>query len=197
MKIKKIAMIVTTLALTAALAIGGTLAFLTAQTDTVANTFTVGKVGVTLTEAYNTDKSGDGINDAWTAQLIPGTSYTKNPSVAVSQDSEGCYLFVKFEETNSPATYLNYTSNLTTDNGWSKLTGVDNVDNVWYRVVNKADATKSWELLSGNTVSVKDTVGSVSVPMPAQDVTPSLAYTAYAVQRANIDSAVAAWAKLS
>lgn len=180
--------------------IGGTLAWLTAKTQTVTNTFTVGDINISLTETWNTDTNNDGENDAWQAKLIPGTTYTKDPVVTVEANSEDCYLFVKFEEINNPSTYLTYTSLLATTEGWSKLTGVTGVDNVWYRVVDASTTDQSWSLLKDNQVAVKETIvkgnpGTGEVAMPT--VQPELKYTAYAVQKDNIADAATAWAKVN
>lgn len=76
----------------------GTLAYLT-STDSVTNTFTVGKVEITLDEA---DVNADGTPvqgadrvDANEYHLLPGHTYAKDPIVHVDADSEDCYLFVK------------------------------------------------------------------------------------------------------
>lgn len=180
-------------------AVGGTIAYLTDTTDPVTNTFTVGKVDITLTETFNTDTNNDGTNDAWKAQLIPGTTYTKDPVVTVTDDSEDCWLFVKFEEIGSPKTYLTYTSTLTVANGWTQGDGTDIPANVWYRAVNKDDGTKSFQLLAGDStyptgcISVKNTVtnGDMDTASDAQ-----LVYTAYACQSANM-TVNAAWAEVS
>lgn len=167
------------LVLVAGCAIGGTLAWLVDSTGEVKNTFTTADIDVTLTETFNTDTNGDNKNDAWKAQMIPGYSYTKDPKVEVSTDSVDCYLFVKFEETNNPSTYLTYTSTLTTANGWTQGDGTDIPANVWYRKVMASDTTRSWELLSGNTISVKDTVTKDNMTTAASA---TLTYTAYASQ---------------
>ena len=180
-------------------AVGGTIAYLTDTTDPVTNTFTVGKVDITLTETFNTDTNSDGTNDAWKAQLIPGTTYAKDPVVTVANDSEDCWLFVKFEEIGNPATYLTYTSNLTTANGWTQGDGTNIPTNVWYRAVNKTDATKSFQLLAGDNtystgcISVKDTVTNDNMAAASNA---QLVYTAYACQSANM-SVEAAWAEVS
>lgn len=181
------------------ISVGGTLAWLTAQTQTVTNTFTVGDINILLTETYNTDTDNNGKNDAWQAKLIPGTTYAKDPVVTVKANSEDCYLFVKFEEINNPSTYLTYTSLLTSPD-WTKLAGVTGVDNVWYRVVNASTTDQSWPLLKDNQVAVKETIvkgnpGTDEVVMPT--ATPELRYTAYAVQKDNISDAAAAWAKVN
>lgn len=167
------------LVLVAGCAIGGTLAWLVDSTDKVENVFTTANIDVILTETFNTDTDGDNKNDAWKAQMIPGYSYTKDPKVEVSADSVDCYLFVKFEETNNPSTYLTYTSTLTADNKWTQGNGTDIPANVWYRKVMTSDTTRSWELLSGNTISVKDTVTKDNMSAAASA---TLTYTAYASQ---------------
>ena len=196
---KKKLMTVLALVLVIAMSVAGTIAFLTDTTDPITNTFTVGKVDITLTETFNTDTNGDQENDAWQAQLIPGTTYTKDPVVTVTADSEDCWLFVKFEENGNPSTYLNYTSNLTAANGWTQGDGTNIPANVWYRAVNKADATKSFQLLAGDNtyptgcISVKDTVTKDNMNTAAEA---ELVYTAYACQKANM-SVEAAWAQFT
>ena len=78
----------------------GTMAYLT-STDTVTNTFTVGKVKITLDEAkVGTDGTPvadvDRVKDN-EYHLIPGHRYTKDPTIHVDSKSEDCYLFVKVE----------------------------------------------------------------------------------------------------
>lgn len=175
----KILVLVASVALALACTVGATLAWLTDSTTTVTNTFTPANIGVTLTETYNTDTDNDGKNDKWQAQLIPGYSYTKDPKVGVSADSVDCYLFVKFEETNNPSTYLTYTSTLTAANGWTQGNGTEIPANVWYRKVMASDTTRSWELLSGNTISVSSTLTKDNMATAA---TAKLTYTAYASQ---------------
>lgn len=81
-----------------------TMAFLTSQ-DEVNNTFTVGKVAITLDEA-KVDNMGSQITsggqpvarvDANTYKLIPGHTYLKDPIVHVAAGSENCYLYVKLD----------------------------------------------------------------------------------------------------
>ena len=182
-------------------AIGGTLAWLTAKTDPVVNTFTSGDVAITLTETWNTDTDNDEENDAWTAQLIPGKEYAKNPVVTVTRPDTNvdCYLFVKFEEIGSPATYLTYDSTLDdTNSGWTKLTGVTGVNDVWYRIVEADDTDISWNLLAGDKVTVKSTVtkSDMQTLKAANATLPSLKYTAYAAQKDNL-TVEQAWAAVS
>lgn len=73
--------------LTAALAIGGTIAYFSDETETKTNTFTVGKVDITLTEP-KWDESAD-------HTLMPSTSYDKDPTITLSQDSQPSWVFMK------------------------------------------------------------------------------------------------------
>ena len=196
---KKKLMTVLALVLVVAMSVAGTIAFLTDTTDPITNTFTVGNVDIDLTETFNTDTNNDGEADAWKAQLIPGTTYAKDPVVTVIADSEDCWLFVKFEEKNDAATYLNYTSNLTTENGWTKGNGTDIPANVWYRAVPKAATNTSFQLLAGDNtypngcISVKNNVTNDNMNTAANA---QLVYTAYACQKANM-SVNDAWAQFT
>lgn len=173
--------------------IGGTIAWLMDTTDPVTNTFTVGAVEITLEETLNTDTNDDDEADAWQAQLIPGKEYTKDPVVTVTDNTNvDCYLFVKFEEKNAPANYLTYTSTLTEANSWTKGDGTKIPSNVWYRVVEADAEVKTWNLLDGNKVTVKDTLKVED--MPVAGATPEMVYTAYAVQKDEVADAAAAWA---
>lgn len=178
--------------LVVALSVAGTYAYLTSKTATITNTFTVGKVNIDLKETFNTDADGDGTKDCWKMQLIPGTSAVKDPTVTVKANSEKCYLFVKFEEKNSPTTYLTYTSTLKAPD-WQQLEGESNV---WYRVVDKAPTDTSFVLLQaddeGNMVTVKDTVTNTNMTEAAKA---ELVYTAYACQFEGM-TAEQAWAEV-
>lgn len=196
----KILTLVAAIALALACTAGATLAWLTDTTPEVKNVFTTADIGVTLTETFNTDTDNDNKNDAWKAQLIPGYTYSKNPKVTVKANSVDCYLFVKFEETSNPSTYLTYTSTLTTANGWTQGTGGGEggngvPTNVWFREVTSSTSDQSWELLKDNQVKISESLTKDS--MPTAENAPKLTYTAYASQLYKSSetkfSAVEAW----
>lgn len=193
-KSKKPMVVGVALAFVAVLGIGGTIAWLTDDSGPVTNTFTVGDVEITLTESpLNEDGTyGDpqeGTSNAY--QMIPGTTYTKDPKVTVDKKSEACFLFVKFEEVDNPAMYLEYESTLTTANGWTQGDGTNIPANVWWRVVTNADADQSWNLLEHDQITVSaENVTKSNVATASQA---KLIYTAYAVQKDNIDTAADAW----
>lgn len=97
MKARKILVSLAALALVVAISIGGTLAYLTSKTDTVTNTFTIGKVTITLDE---TKVTPDGVKDATSTKrvtensykLMPGHEYMKDPAVTIKADSEPAYV---------------------------------------------------------------------------------------------------------
>ena len=75
-----------------------TMAYLTSKTDVVTNTFTVGKVTITLDEAKVT-ADGEKVQGADRVKenkyhLIPGHFYVKDPTIHVANGSEECWLFV-------------------------------------------------------------------------------------------------------
>lgn len=190
---KKTLISIIAVALVICVSIGGVLAYLTDKTDTITNTFTVGNVDIDLTETWNTDADKDGTNDSWSAKIIPGTTYTKDPVVTVEANSEECWLFVKFDENNNPSTYFDYTSTLTAANGWTQGDGTNIPANVWYRSVDASNTGQTWNLLANDTITIKSTVGADDMTKAASA---TLSYTAYAVQKANI-TAADAWAEVS
>lgn len=100
---KKTLTVLLALVLVIAMSVAGTMAYLTDKA-TVTNSFTVGKVAITLDE-LDTDNDtntsdnvqvGNTVRDKANAyKLIPGVTYTKDPTVHVTAGSEDCYLFVK------------------------------------------------------------------------------------------------------
>ena len=95
MKKAKLLTMLGAVALIGAIGVGSTLAYLSDTTDVVENTFTVGKVEISLDETDNDNPSGDRVTENEYTNMIPGTTYTKDPTVHVTNDSEDCYVFVK------------------------------------------------------------------------------------------------------
>ena len=198
---KKILALTLVFALALALGIGGTVAWLTAQTTPVVNTFTVGDINITLAETATDFK------------MVPGNKIAKDPKVTVRKDSEACWLFVKVEKSTNFETFMEYEM----ADGWTELP--DN-SGIYYREVaaltaaNAVDTTFS--VLSDNKVTVKNTVtksdmnglaekNADGTPKKDNDGNlvyddaklPKLTFTAYAVQKDNIATAADAWAKVS
>lgn len=71
-----------------------TIAFLSAR-DTSDNVFTIGNVEITLTESETNElgkKTGDEINYSNRYHLMPGYTYTKDPTVTVNNGSADSYV---------------------------------------------------------------------------------------------------------
>ena len=132
-------------------AIGGTLAWLTAQTQEVTNTFTVGNIDITLTETGAIDTDNDEFVDSKSYSMVPGTVLDKDPKITVAGGSEKCYLFVKVDKSTTLDTYIAYTI----DSGWKN---VPNADGVYYQIVNKNAGNRDFGVLANDTVTVKNTV---------------------------------------
>ena len=164
-----------------------TMAFLTSK-DTVTNTFTVGKVTITLDEAdvksdgtYESNK--DARVDTNEYKLIPGHTYIKDPTIHVADDSEECWLFVKVENglANAEAEGATSIASQMAAKGWTKVDGTD----VY------AYATKQ---VAGADVVVFDTFKIAGTTDVSQYEDAEIVVTAYAIQADGFATAAAAWA---
>ncbi|MGN0965610.1 MAG: hypothetical protein ACI4O6_09660 [Dysosmobacter sp.] len=161
--------------------IGGTLAWLTAQTGPVTNTFTTSDISVTLSESTGLD-----------LKMIPGHTITKDPQVTVADSSEDCWLFVKIDKSSNYSTYL---ADYVVADGW-ELVETD----VYGRKVMKADTTKTFHVLKDDKVAVLESVDKAAMTA-ANTTPPTLTFTAYATQLYKDNttqfSAADAWAKVN
>ncbi len=159
--------------------IGGTLAWLTDKTDSITNTFTVGDINIELTETTGgTEKQ---------FKMVPGNEIAKDPKVTVEAGSEACWLFVKIEKSTNFDTFLTYS----VAEGWTKLDG--GTDTVYYRQVNAAEKDTPFNVLKGDKVSVKEEVTKAQMNSLTDKNYPTLTFTAYAVQKDNVNTAATAW----
>lgn len=153
---------------------GGTVAWLVAKTNTVTNTFTYGKIDITLTET-----TGENY------KIIPGTDIEKDPTVTVKAGSEACYLFVKVEQEGTFAEGVSYEI----AEGWELVGGQTDV---YCRKVAAVIADTSFEVIKGNKITVSSDLTKENIPT----ANPTLKITAYAVQQENITDAKTAWAEV-
>ena len=168
MKKKGLAMVLA-LVLLAICAVSGTLAWLTAKSDVVTNTFTTSDIKVELEETTGEEY-----------KMIPGYTISKDPKATVLTGSEECYLFVKLDKSANFDTFLTYEM----AEGWMMLDGV--TDTVYYRVV---DGTSNqigapYSVLKNDQVTVNDAVTKEQMnALNAEGaVQPTLTITAYASQ---------------
>lgn len=182
---RRIAMTVALVLVVALVSVGGTIAWLTAQTEAVTNTFTVGDINITLTETTGTSY-----------KIVPGNNINKDPKVTVNANSENCWLFVKIEEANWPSpvdTDGTRKVNYAIASGWTAL---DGVDGVYYRAVDWAATAQEFPVLADNRVTVSGNLTKAEVN--AITTNPTLKFTAYACQKdSTIDTAAKAWEKIN
>lgn len=161
MKTKSKALLLTLCAvLLVAASVLGTMAYLTSSAE-VKNTFTVGKVEIKLDEAKVT---ADGIPvegaDRVTAnsyKLMPGTTYTKDPTVTVKAGSEDSYVRMKVTFNNAKEIIA-----LCTDPEFAdEVTGVENAFPL-IRMVKfvEANAAKWDGIIPDNMVDTEDMLGN-------------------------------------
>lgn len=180
-KTRRTLLTIAVVTLTAAIAIGGTLAWLTDKTEAVVNTFTVGNIDIDLAETTTNYK------------MVPGCDIAKDPEVTVEGGSEACWLFVKVEESDNLDEFIDYDI----DDAWKAL---DDVDGVYYREVAANTTDQDFAVIKDDTVTVKNTVTKEMMDAIEADPTeaPTLTFTAYACQQAGFeDNAAGAWEKAS
>ncbi len=190
----------------------GTLAYLT-STDAVTNTFTVGQVKITLDEAKVTE-DGKPVADADRVQsneyhLLPGQTYTKDPTIHIDSKSEESYIYVKLEIVDNADLVTALQKYGLSDQVWGLLNGSVEAD--WTALgVTEEGGSKTYLLAYNETVKGGvDTdiklFDSITVPgkftnadmESIEDL--EINVTAYAVQAAGFETAAEAWdaAKLS
>ena len=176
----------------------GTMAWLTAETDEVVNTFTYGNINIDLNEhLYDPGQNALGEELTKSADnylIIPGIDLPKDPFVTVKAGSEDCYLFVKVEESEGFAegkvTYA-------VDESWAKGDGTKIPANVYYRQVSQPADDVSYNVLKDNKIFVSENLTKDEVKeMQQSQVRPTLKFTAYAIQAEGIDSAETAWSQI-
>ena len=197
--------------------VAATVAYLQ-STDSVKNTFTVGKVEITLDETdtdgskTNVTPGSDPVRDKANAyKLYPGQTYEKDPIVHVDAESEDCYVFVKVvNEISAIESTENGYTNIADQilaNGWKLLSG-----NVYYYIGKTTDANYDVDgavVEAGANLNVFEgfkisgTVDNATLATYAPVTTgkgneavttyKTIEITAYAVQVETFATAVAAW----
>lgn len=198
--------------------IGGTLAWLSATSGTVTNTFTVGNIWIDL---YEHTRDNDGklttteVKALSDYKIIPGTSEEKDPTVEVLANSENCWVFIQVQELNNVAatddtgatTHKYVTWNIDSD-VWTKLSESNGVVTYYATTSYTTQNTdKTYDVLSDKKVSygdsltkamidllyAKDDNGNIIVNTEKQ---PQLNFKAFAVQAEAGTAASAAWAQI-
>lgn len=170
----------------------GTMAYLT-STDKVENTFTIGKVAITLDET-DVDEDGTAVTpaarvDANEYHLMPGHSYTKDPIVHVAANSEDSYIFVKVE--NGIEKYEATGSKIADQIAANNWTALDGVAGVYYKEYTKTSTVT--ELKVFENFKIADDANGKDGWNNINANTTKVIVTAYAVQKDGFETAAKAW----
>lgn len=193
---RNVLLIVSMMLVVAMASVGGTLAWLTAQTDSVTNTFTAGDINIELKE-HDYDPATKSLTTTEVVaesdyKIVPGTNLPKDPFVRVKANSEACWLFVEVTESDNWLTKMTYEL----DTGWTKLETTDGKDVYYREVVATATSDVEFNILKDKTVKVPDTITKTELNA-LNGAKPTLSFKAYAIQKENVDTATDAWTKIS
>lgn len=213
MKTKRKALLLTFCAVLLVVAsVLGTIAYLTSQ-DEVKNTFTVGQVAINLDEAkVNPDGTPVANADRVKAnsyKLLPGHTYTKDPTVTVLKGSESSYIkmtvtFTKAKELDAifapngaelTSIFKGYDSDNWIAKGNTKNTTANTrTYEFWYKeAVGAPDADVALDALFDFITVPNDITGKQLATIQGMKIT----VNAYAIQADGFETAKDAWAAFS
>lgn len=182
---KKVFTVILAALLLVGCSIGATLAYLTATTTTVTNTFTAGNVSATLDEAkvdqYGNRLATDGsIYTGATGQtpaarvtsntykLVPGRTYVKDPTVHIAAGSEPCYVFVKVVNPIAGIEGDNTIAAQMAEKGWTSVDeGYPDVY-AWPTVVSTSATTRDISVFDSFTIKSDASLASSYAPITVQ-----------------------------
>ena len=208
---KKLLIMSVAMVLVCAFAVGMTIAYLT-STDEVVNTFTVGNVRIKLDEAdvdeYGRVPQGSPAPrvKANSYKLIPGHTYTKDPTVTVLEGSEESYIKMTVTVTKSDVL-----DDIFAPNGADLTSIFDGYDGTtWiYKDITEdnENKTRTYEFWYKETVDARENAEELeplftSIVVPdfitgdqlAELQTMTITVNAYAIQADGFADAAAAWA---
>lgn len=218
-----IALSIAAVALVAA-SILGTIAYLTAS-SAVSNVFTVGDVNITMFET-KVDTSGVPVSpkvevDTNSYHLMPGATYTKDPTIRILSkfESDEMYLFVKSSNQireieaanveNPAADAPKSMRQQMEDNGWIQLVkSGDGIEIVWVYGTRAADGTITPTPVNPTTKQVRgdSTIGpegeirlceNFTIDKNVKNISlygaAKVSFTAFAIQTTGLDTAADAW----
>lgn len=160
------------------------MAWLIGRSTPLRNTFTPSSIDATVSETPTEDGDNDPNTNTYT--MLPGATITKDPVVTVTANSEDAWLFVKLDKSTDFDSFLSYTM----ADGWTAL---DGVDGVYWRTTQKSDTAQTFDVIRDNAVAVNPDVTAAMLNTLTESTRPTLAVTAYAVQRQSIRTALEAW----
>lgn len=169
-KMRRALLVAMSALLLVAVAVGGTVAWLTDKTNPVTNTFSPSTINIELAESKDLD-----------LKMVPGKTLTKDPYITVKAGSEPCIVFVKITKSANYDTFLNeYTVDAAT---WKELSTAGN-EAVYYttEAINALNGDVTKDILNPESVTVKTGVTKTQMAALTQDNYPTLVFEAYAIQ---------------
>ena len=195
MKKKIIISAIVALTLALLVAVGGTMAYLVANTAAVENVFTPSNIDVLLTET-DEDRS---------FKMVPGNTISKDPEIEVRNDIK-CYVFVKIDESTNFDEYLEYAIadgwtlyDPTTKTTNATITTSDEDSYIIYRIVEAGQANAKFAVLKNDEIKVKESVTKEMMNSLFVDTTayPTLTFKAAAVQYDNLTEVANAYEQIN
>ena len=186
---KKKKTIIAAVVLMLVLLVGGLIAYFT-DTEDVTNTFTIGKVDITLTEPIwdGADDTNDNKIPDYAEKMLPGTEIDKDPTVTVAADSADAYVFVKVEvPCVGTAEKRREVFTYTLESGWAELDEAEKTCD--------ANAVATHVYAHSAAMAANDTAKLFSTVILDEDLTQEEAdglvaempINAYAIQKENVD----------
>lgn len=205
MRRKKILLITLCAALILAVAVVGTIAYLTHKTEVVNNTFTIGKIidnpeNFVLKEHKATDDDKDGVyvlgveevlTNAYT--VLPGVDLPKDPFVQVKEEKLQLDAYVFIEVVDKTGTSVSFTVDT---NKWIDLDKKGpNTGKVYaYKDIAQADAEFGpVEILKKNSNEKQITVANDPITDAAAQFGGDVTFYGYMIQAGGFETAEEAW----
>lgn len=180
------------------MAIGGTLAWLVADSGPVTNTFTVGDVNISLEET-------GAVEGQKTYELVPGNVMSKDPTVTVEAGSEPCWVFVEMTVADSLIAESPKLLEYGVRTGWELVETAENTDDHtttyvyrWNEVVDATTTAQTLYVLAcqdptneehencHGCVSVPSGVTKQQLEALGENAQLPMTFQAYAIQSANL-----------
>lgn len=163
-------------ALTVGCIAGSTLAWLTAKTNPISNTFSVGNIILRLEETHTIPPGADG-----NIKFVPGQSWKKDTTVIIEGGSEKCYLFIHIDEQNNTLPDPSTEKIIQWDFASEDWTPVPNHDGYYYRTVASAITDTRIKLIANDELTINENVTKEMKPQ-LDAARPHLSFTAAAIQ---------------
>lgn len=195
---KKTLTIVMAMVLVAAVAVTGTLAYMSTQSETVTNTFTFGNMTITLDESKvgNDGKiipegeEGAGRTDKNDYKVIPGATVDKDPTVHVEASSEKCYVYVSVQ--NNIVIGTDTVASYELGAGWTKIGEDTATHTIVYKYNDVVDASSGRQNLTPVFEKVTFDGAKITHENIDQITNKTIVINAYAHQSENIENVTVA-----